>query len=62
MEKMLKDSLHGEFFSGTNEMGAVDVVLYFQISTIIKICSTNGSINEQQYPTLVPWIHRMHDE
>ena len=40
MEKMLKDQCHGEFFSGNDSMAAVDVVLYFQVSTIIKICST----------------------
>jgi len=43
-------------------MCAIDLILYFEISTIIKICSsTKGCLNENVYTNLVPWINRMHD-
>ena len=38
------------------------MILFFEISTIIKICSSkSGALNEQVYPELAPWINRMHD-
>ena len=43
-------------------MSAIDLVLYFEISTIIKLCSSKNSLNPDVYLQLVPWISRMNDE
>ena len=36
--------------------------MFFEISTIIRICSpTKGALNDQVYQYLAPWINRMQD-
>ena len=58
MDDMLRDG-KATFFSGTENVCAIDVVLHAEISTIIFMYSTRERLNKLEYPYLQPWMDRM---
>jgi len=47
-----------DYFSGTDQMGAIDVVLFNDIQNVIQMYSVSGQINAK-HANINAWVSRM---
>ena len=51
LDEQLKDS-EGDYFSGNDQMSAIDIILHSDISTIVYMYSLKEKLSEKEYPSL----------
>ena len=57
LNKQLKND--DEYFSGSDTMCALDIIIHSDVSTIVYMYSTRESLNDKEYPRLSKWMTEM---
>ena len=55
---MLRES-DEEFFSGRDQISAVDIMLHSEVSTIVYMYSLKEKLSDKEYPHLSVWMNKM---